>query len=84
METVAGTVGVAKGVVVERMGFGRVCWESAVETCSEAWGRMTRLNPRVDRVRERMDTSSSRRVADGGSAMVRQAISEPKLGSKTC
>jgi hypothetical protein len=36
METVAGTVGVAKGVVVERRVFVRVCWESAVETCSEA------------------------------------------------
>jgi hypothetical protein len=45
---------------------------------------MARLNPRVDRVQERMDTLSSRRVADGGFAMVLQAISEPYLGSKTC
>jgi hypothetical protein len=75
MERVAGMV--AKGVVLERGVLVVVFLELAVETCSEAWGRERRLNPREDRVRERIDTSSSRRVADGGSAMVLQAISEP-------
>jgi hypothetical protein len=66
----------AKGVVVE-WGVSWVCvlvlLESAVEICPEAWRRMTKT---VDRVRERMDTLSSWWVAEGGSAMVIQAISE--------